>query len=82
LHVVQGLQGEREMEMIGRLVIVKGDGLADQFRGGVGLALLQGNHAQQMQGVRAVRVGAQDGTVKRGRLIQLSGLMQADRFDE
>ena len=61
------------MEMIGRLAIVQGDGLADQFRGGFGLALLQRNHAQQMQGVGAVRIGGQDFAVKRGSLLQLSG---------
>ena len=82
LHVAQGLQGEGEMGMIGRLAIVEGDGRGCKFHGGLGLALLQSNHAQQMQGVRAIRMDAQDFAVKRGGLIQLPRLMQAHRFGE
>ena len=70
------------MEMIGRLAIVQGDGLADKVRGGFGLALLQCNHAQQMQGVHALWIGSQGFAVKRGSLLQLAAAVQADRFRE
>jgi len=56
--------------------------LADQVRGGFCLALLQSNHAQKVQGVRAIWIGGQDLAVQRGRLLQLSACMQPHGFGE
>jgi hypothetical protein len=82
LHVAQGLQGESMMGMIGRLAVVDGNGLGDKLLGGLSLALLQGNHAQQVQRIRAIRMDGQDLAVESGSLFQLSGLVQPYRLGE
>ena len=80
--VVQVLQGEGVMGMIGREAVVNGDGCGRKFGGGAGLVLLQGNHAQEVQGVRVIWLDSQDLAIKLGSLIELAGLMQAHRFGE
>lgn len=68
--------------MIGRLAIIEADGFSDQLGTGLGPALLQSNHAQQMQCIRVIRVDCQDVTVKGGSLFQLSATMQTHGFGE
>jgi hypothetical protein len=58
----------------------EGDGPADQLDGPRQIAALKIHHAQQVQGIRVVRLGAEDLNIQLGRLIQLTALMKGQRL--
>jgi hypothetical protein len=58
------------------------EGLADQVDGRFRLSDVQGDHAQQVQGVGLVRIASQEFPIEGTGAIEPAGLVMADRLVE
>ena len=73
-----GFEDHGQVRVVGRCPGIAGYRIADEMQGGLGLARLMGDQAQQVQGIRASRCRLEDAPVYALSFHQPTGLMMAD----
>ena len=75
VELAQAAVGFGQVGVVGGLAGVAGDGPADQLGGAAVVALLQGDDAEQVQGVGVLGLGCQDVAVQPGRFLEAATLV-------
>ena len=75
VHAMERTPGQRDVVVIVADPVVELDGFADKFRGGRGVAALQGKQAEIVQAVGVIGIEREDVTVTALGLGERAGLM-------